>query len=92
MPCPIHGSEWKTIPAGVSKTTGKPYNAFQACPERGCKEKPPKAHGSYPSTQTTPAPVIVTGQSEAILEVLTRIAIALERISNKDLDSIPFGN
>lgn len=39
--CPIHGVEFKQIPAGVSKSTGKAYNAFWACPERGCREKPP---------------------------------------------------
>lgn len=38
--CPVHNAPWRTVPAGVSKTTGKPYDEFQACPERGCREKP----------------------------------------------------
>jgi len=44
--CPVHDVAWKLVPAGVSKTkfddngNPKPYNAFWACPERGCNEKP----------------------------------------------------
>ena len=38
--CPVHRVAWKTIPAGVSKRTGAPYQAFLACPERGCNERP----------------------------------------------------
>lgn len=39
--CPEHGTV-KTVPAGVSSKTGKPYEAFQACTEYGCNEKPPR--------------------------------------------------
>ena len=44
--CPEHDVPWKLVPAGVSKKAvdndGNPkrYNAFWACPERGCNEKP----------------------------------------------------
>ena len=38
MLCSIHQVEFREIPAGVSKKTGKPYNAFMACPEKGCRE------------------------------------------------------
>ena len=38
MLCSIHQVEFKEIPAGVSRKTGKPYNAFMACPEKGCRE------------------------------------------------------
>jgi len=38
--CPTHEVAWKLVPAGVSKKTGRQYNAFWACPERGCDEKP----------------------------------------------------
>jgi hypothetical protein len=41
--CPDHHANWKLVPAGVSKTTGKSYDAFYACPERGCKSRPSKA-------------------------------------------------
>ena len=34
--CPQCGSELKRVPAGVSKRTGKPYNAFMACSNREC--------------------------------------------------------
>jgi hypothetical protein len=39
----IHGQPWKIVPAGISERTGKPYKAFAACPERGCKERPTQA-------------------------------------------------
>ena len=41
--CPVHHQPWTLKPGGISKTTGKPYAAFYACPslERPwCKEKP----------------------------------------------------
>ena len=37
--CPIHGQPWKLVAGGVSKA-GRAYDAFIACPERGCKQKP----------------------------------------------------
>lgn len=39
--CPVHHMPWKTVPAGVSKSSGKSYSAFRACPERGCDQRPP---------------------------------------------------
>ena len=39
--CPVHGTS-RTVPAGVSKKTGKPYDAFIACNEFSCNEKPPR--------------------------------------------------
>lgn len=38
--CPVHKVPWKVVPAGVSKKTGKPYQAFRACSERGCTQRP----------------------------------------------------
>jgi hypothetical protein len=38
--CPIHRVPWRTVPAGISKKTGRPYAAFVACPEPGCDERP----------------------------------------------------
>jgi hypothetical protein len=38
--CPTHNQPWKTVPAGVSKKTGNAYEAFQACPVRGCDQRP----------------------------------------------------
>ena len=40
--CPIHNVPWKVVPAGVSKKTGKPYDAFQACSVSGCDQRPPR--------------------------------------------------
>ncbi len=38
--CPIHHTV-KVVPAGVSKRTGAPYEAFLSCTERDCPQKPP---------------------------------------------------
>ena len=39
--CPVHGTS-KIVPAGVSARTGRTYDAFVACPERDCQQKPPR--------------------------------------------------
>jgi hypothetical protein len=46
--CPIHGLPWVIRPAGTSKATGQPYNAFWHCNEQNadgsfCREKPSPA-------------------------------------------------
>lgn len=46
--CPVHGTN-KVVPAGVSQRTGKPYEAFMACGERGCNEKPPRIAQQAPA-------------------------------------------
>jgi hypothetical protein len=38
--CPVHRVPWKTVPAGTSKKTGKPYGAFLVCSAQGCEERP----------------------------------------------------
>ena len=38
--CPVHRVPWKMIPAGLSKRTNKRYDAFLACPEPGCDQRP----------------------------------------------------
>jgi hypothetical protein len=38
--CPIHRLPWRTVPAGVSKKTGRAYAAFACCPEPGCDQRP----------------------------------------------------
>lgn len=43
MQCPIHQIEFKFVPPGVSKKTGKPYQGFYVCPMDGCEQRPPKA-------------------------------------------------
>ena len=58
--CPVHGTPFNLIPAGVSKTSGAPYPAFWACGTRGCKLKPAEGLPAPPTAsapvQTTPAP------------------------------------
>lgn len=51
--CPTHGTQ-KVIPAGVSSKTGKPYDAFVACGERGCNEKPPRVMAPVPERAIPP--------------------------------------
>jgi len=38
--CSVHRVPWRTVPAGVSKRTGRPYASFIACPEPGCDQRP----------------------------------------------------
>jgi hypothetical protein len=38
--CPIHGTPWKLVPAGISKKTGNAYEAFRACSTKGCDQRP----------------------------------------------------
>lgn len=45
--CPVHRMA-KTVPAGISKRTGKAYDAFIACGQMGCDEKPPRAPRPIP--------------------------------------------
>ncbi len=32
--CPLHGTQLKWIPAGISKQTGRPYHGFWSCSEK----------------------------------------------------------
>jgi hypothetical protein len=53
MNCPECGSEIKTIPAGVSKNTGRAYGAFQACSNRECTWKPMRMQKPLETPPTT---------------------------------------
>lgn len=39
--CPVHSKAWRAVPSGVNKETKRPYSAFWACAQFGCKERPP---------------------------------------------------
>lgn len=39
--CPVHRVPWRQVPAGISKKTGRSYQAFLACGVPGCDERPP---------------------------------------------------
>ena len=45
--CQQCGQLLKTIPAGISKSTGKPYNAFVACPNK-CRQAPQNQQNMQP--------------------------------------------
>lgn len=38
--CPKHNFEMRLVPAGISKKTGRKYNAFFACQVEGCDYRP----------------------------------------------------
>jgi hypothetical protein len=40
--CPVHGTAAKLVPAGVSRSSGRPYNAFMACSTPFCDQRPPR--------------------------------------------------
>jgi hypothetical protein len=48
--CAVCGQEMRFIKAGISKSTGKPYNAFWACPDKHKQpyNTPPQATGGQP--------------------------------------------
>lgn len=58
--CPVHGVDWRLVPAGVSRTktnadgSPKRFNAFWACPTRGCDEKPTWDNDEDPYTGALP--------------------------------------
>lgn len=56
--CKIHQQPFKYVPAGVSKKTNQPYQAFYSCPVLGCKEKPTSEQP--PSNVPVQAPVGVS--------------------------------
>ena len=48
--CQICGKVMNLIPAGVSKKTGKPYQAFYACPDK-CVQPRSTSPKTYPAPQ-----------------------------------------
>lgn len=61
--CPKCGNPLKLVPAGVSKNTGKPYEAFWACQDRNCK---------FTAKQQ------VTGVSPVQAQAMAKVATATE--------------
>jgi hypothetical protein len=71
--CPVHGP-WKAVPAGISKNSGKHYNAFWTCDtdrdEPRCTNKPARewvethpASGTAPDQAPTPEPPAAASSS-----------------------------
>lgn len=88
--CPVHNKEFKLIPAGVSKSTGRPYDAFYACPERSCKERPASESRKKPSAGGMDLSEVIKNQ-ESILEIVNGI-LRLVRKPGEDIneDEVPF--
>lgn len=82
LTCPTHGLPWKRVPAGVSKATGIPYLSFEACPERGCSQRPtaapPVAPRTSPVPQSYPDPKVVPGASSGPSERLLLIIACMD--------------
>ncbi len=57
--CSIHNLPMTLVPAGISKKTGRRYNAFYGCPDKTCKETAPA-----PEQPTVTAPKPLTAMSE----------------------------
>lgn len=70
--CKVCGSPKKDIPAGISKKTGKPYSAFQACPNR-CVE--PRYDNNEPRGWSKPVEV-----NPDFVDVLTTINAKVDKI------------
>ena len=88
--CPIHNCDWKLIPAGVSKKTGRPYVAFYVCPVQDCKEKPPKdesSQGKFVKELDTSAAMM---NQQAKDKLITRTAIIKSMLERGDHYSLDF--
>lgn len=76
--CEIHGMQFVERPGGVSKSTGRAYQAFMACPGKNpdgtyCKNKPPKVQGGPASATNTFQASVVMGRIEAKLDSILSI-------------------
>ena len=71
MICPMCGMPVKTVPAGIAKTSGRPYPAFQVCSNRNCGWKPtaqmPAPQGMVQQPQFTAPKVAEAIKKEMII-------------------------
>ena len=79
MQCPKCQSDTKIVPAGISKKTDKPYDAFTSCTNREC--------GYTGKVGESPSQAPQSAPDDKLIAVLERIAEALE--STKQ---VPVGN
>ena len=56
MMCPLCNSPITSVPAGISKRTGKPYTAFQVCSNPDCKFKPVDEQGTVKEIKNSALP------------------------------------
>jgi len=88
MNCPQCNSEVKQIPSGVSRKTGKPYNAFLACSNKACNYKefgnPQPFPQQFQQPKQAPAKEgptdaqlsMITAYEKDIMDMATRMIIA----------------
>jgi len=69
----------KMVPAGVSKSSGRPYNAFEACSNRQCTFKPARAQTRPSYGQPAPTPQI--GVAADMLNELKEIKAILLKLA-----------
>ena len=87
--CIVCGQPLKLIPAGVSRTTGKPYGAFYACQDKSHKQTPTMPQNNQPvyvpnTGQPTYKPVEKKPDWDTISKGKVRHGVALEAIK-KDM-------
>ena len=73
--CPKCFSEIRTVPAGVSKNTGRPYHAFQACSNRACDYKPFKRPANFPPRPNLTGPSQHEQLTEANRQVYAKMNV-----------------
>jgi len=86
--CQVHNQEFKQIPAGISKKTGRPYNAFFVCPVAPCKEKPPKH--TVPLDESEPLDKAIS-TNRSIDESYTKARTSAAKDEAPDWDKIAEG-
>jgi hypothetical protein len=74
--CPKCGAPMKMVPAGISKKTGKPYNAFRSCSVMGCNGKPDVA-------------TVQVGDNTALLEEIKALCLLINSKLTKKNELAP---
>ena len=72
--CPVCQSPIKTVPAGISKKNGQPYQAFQACSNRQCTWKPEKTPNVQAASNAS------AGKMVELLDQMLRSLLRIEVI------------
>ena len=79
--CSEHDLEMKLIPAGISKNTKKPYNAFMGCPNFSCKK-------TAPVTNEDPESAMETFTKDLDAENKHEAHIQLDGVAKKETETV----
>ena len=81
--CSTCGMPIKTVPAGISKKTGNPYDSFQTCSNNECPSKKPKPKSKPvpPGLAMPKAELANDTQLSMISAKLDKIILLMERAS-----------